>query len=149
MDNKDSNRLDESASEPDTELISTHNSPAPSGHLEPSDQQQSEYNIWLRVIGPHHLTLINFDVDSTHILPYSRRARAFVMTSNIVPRAYHLAIQCEDKTKWITAIERELLEMNKMKVQDIVELKGDYKLVDTTWVFKVKKDHLHHTVTTM
>ncbi|MBW0498743.1 hypothetical protein O181_038458 [Austropuccinia psidii MF-1] len=134
------------ASESDTELIYTQNSPAASGHLEPSDQQHSENYIWLRVIGPPHPTLINSDVDPPHILPFSRRARVFVTTSNIVPRTYWLAIQCKDKTKWMTEIERELSATSKMKEWDIVELKGDYKLVGTTWVFKVKKDNLHHTV---
>ncbi|MBW0560838.1 hypothetical protein O181_100553 [Austropuccinia psidii MF-1] len=46
----------------------------------------------------------------------------------------------------MTAIESELAAMNKLKVWDIVELKSNYKLVCTTWVFKVKKDHLHHTI---
>ncbi|MBW0480527.1 hypothetical protein O181_020242 [Austropuccinia psidii MF-1] len=146
IDKEHLNFLEEPASEPDTESISTPNSPAPSGRLESSDQQQSENNIQLQVIGPPHPTLINSDVDPTHILPYSRRGRAFVMTSNIVPRTYHLALQCKDKTKWITAIERELSAMNKLKLWDIVELKSDYKLVGMTWVFKVKKDHLHHTI---
>ncbi|MBW0498794.1 hypothetical protein O181_038509 [Austropuccinia psidii MF-1] len=36
--------------------------------------------------------------------------------------------------------------MNKLKVWDIVDLRSDYKLVGTTWVFKLKRDHLHQTV---
>ncbi|MBW0468378.1 hypothetical protein O181_008093 [Austropuccinia psidii MF-1] len=146
MDNEHLNCHEEPTSEPDTESSSTPGSSLPSCRLEWSDQQQSENNIQLRVIGPRHPTLINSDVDPTHILPYSRRARAFVMTSNIAPRTYCLALQCKDKTKWMTAIERELSEMNKLKLWDIVELKSDYKLVGMTWVFKVKKDHLHHTI---
>ncbi|MBW0566671.1 hypothetical protein O181_106386 [Austropuccinia psidii MF-1] len=46
----------------------------------------------------------------------------------------------------MTAIESELAAMNKLKVWDIVKLKSNYKLLGMTWVFKVKKDHLHHTV---
>ncbi|MBW0495263.1 hypothetical protein O181_034978 [Austropuccinia psidii MF-1] len=125
MDKENLNCLEEPASEPDTASISTPNSPSPSGCLESSDQQQSENNIQLRILGPCHPTLINLNVDLTHILPYSRRARAFVTTSNIVWRTYRLALQWEDKNQWIIAIDRELSAMNKLKVWDIVELKSD------------------------
>ncbi|MBW0565459.1 hypothetical protein O181_105174 [Austropuccinia psidii MF-1] len=125
MDREHSNCLEEPTSEPDTESSSFPGSPLRSCHLESSDQQQSENNIWLQVIGPRHPTLINSDMDPTHILPYARRARAFVTTSNIVLRTYHLALQCKDKAKLINAIEKELLAMNDLNV---------------------KKDHLHHTI---
>ncbi|MBW0495566.1 hypothetical protein O181_035281 [Austropuccinia psidii MF-1] len=36
--------------------------------------------------------------------------------------------------------------MNELKVRDIIDIRSDYKLVGTTWVFKVKKDHLHQNV---
>ncbi|MBW0520963.1 hypothetical protein O181_060678 [Austropuccinia psidii MF-1] len=36
--------------------------------------------------------------------------------------------------------------MNELNVWDIIDLLSDYKLVGTTWVFKVKKDHLHEDV---
>ncbi|MBW0565203.1 hypothetical protein O181_104918 [Austropuccinia psidii MF-1] len=138
--------LEEPALEPETDPTSTLNDPVPVDHLEQTDQQQPENNIRLRIIGPRHPTLINSNMDPSHILPYSRRARAFVTTSDIPPRTYRLALQCEDRTRWMTAIESELAAMNKLKVWDIVKLKRNYKLVGTTWVFKVKKDHLHHTV---
>ncbi|MBW0560837.1 hypothetical protein O181_100552, partial [Austropuccinia psidii MF-1] len=74
--------------EPETNPTSTLNYPVPVDHLELTDQQQPENNIRLRIIGPRHPTLINSDVDPSHILPYSRRARAFVTTSDIAPRTY-------------------------------------------------------------
>ncbi|MBW0470028.1 hypothetical protein O181_009743 [Austropuccinia psidii MF-1] len=94
---------------------------------------------------PRHPTLITSNVDSIHILPYSRRVKTFIMTSN-VPKTYRLALQCEEKNKWTDAIRRELLSMNKLKVWDIVDLRSDYKLVGTTWVFKLKRNHLHQAV---
>ncbi|MBW0465596.1 hypothetical protein O181_005311 [Austropuccinia psidii MF-1] len=100
----------------------------------------------LKVLGPRHPTLITSNVDSIHILPYLRRAKTFITTSTTVPRTYWLALQCKDKEKWTNAIKRELLSMNELKVWDIVDLGSDYKLVGTTWVFKLKKDHLHQTV---
>ncbi|MBW0527795.1 hypothetical protein O181_067510 [Austropuccinia psidii MF-1] len=36
--------------------------------------------------------------------------------------------------------------MNYLNVWDIVKLKNDYKLVGTTWVFKIKKNHLKQTI---
>ncbi|MBW0533913.1 hypothetical protein O181_073628 [Austropuccinia psidii MF-1] len=36
--------------------------------------------------------------------------------------------------------------MNELKVWDIIDLRSDYKLVGTTWVLKLKKDHLHQNV---
>ncbi|MBW0483493.1 hypothetical protein O181_023208 [Austropuccinia psidii MF-1] len=97
----------------------------------------------LKVIGPHHPTLITSKVDSIDILPYSRRAKALITTSTIIPITYWLALQCEDKNKWTNAMKKELLSMNKLKVWDTVDLRSDYKLVGTTWVFELKKDHLH------
>ncbi|MBW0571667.1 hypothetical protein O181_111382 [Austropuccinia psidii MF-1] len=111
--------VEEPTLEPETDPTSTLNDPVP------VDQQQPENNVRLRIIGPRHPTLINSDVDPSHILPYSRRARAFVTTSDIAPRTYRLALQCEDRTKWMTAIESELSEMNKLKVWDIVKLKSN------------------------
>ncbi|MBW0478348.1 hypothetical protein O181_018063 [Austropuccinia psidii MF-1] len=117
-------------------------------HEDPSNKQQEESNIQthrLKIIGPHHPTLITSNLDSLHILPYSRRVKTFITTSN-VPRTYQLALHCEEKNNWANAIRRELLSMNELKVWDIVDLRSDYKLVGTTWVFKLKKDHLHQTV---
>ncbi|MBW0551998.1 hypothetical protein O181_091713, partial [Austropuccinia psidii MF-1] len=121
----------------------------PSDPEEPSSQQQSGNNCRtsrIKVIGPRHPTLITSDVDSIHILPYSRRARTFINTSNSEPRTYQLTLKGEDKDKWINAIAKELAAMNDLKVWDIIDPQSDYKLVGTTWVFKVKKDHLHQDV---
>ncbi|MBW0498798.1 hypothetical protein O181_038513 [Austropuccinia psidii MF-1] len=39
-------------------------------------------------------------------------------------------------------ISKELGSMNWLEVWDVVDLEPKFKLVGTTWVFKVKKDHL-------
>ncbi|MBW0492722.1 hypothetical protein O181_032437 [Austropuccinia psidii MF-1] len=95
------------------EFVSTLNSPTlPSvnNHLmnreDSSDQQQPRTNNrthCLKVIGPPEPTLITSNVDSIHILPYSRRAKTSIMISTTVPRTYWLALQCEDKEKWTNA----------------------------------------------
>ncbi|MBW0548337.1 hypothetical protein O181_088052 [Austropuccinia psidii MF-1] len=33
--------------------------------------------------------------------------------------------------------------MNTLKVWDVIDLKPDYKLVGTTWVFRIKQNHLN------
>ncbi|MBW0499466.1 hypothetical protein O181_039181 [Austropuccinia psidii MF-1] len=78
-----------------------------------------------KVIGPFHPSLITSNMYPAHILPYSRKARAFVTTSKTVPRRYYLAFQCENKTKWMMAIEKELLATNGLKLWKIVDLRSD------------------------
>ncbi|MBW0539903.1 hypothetical protein O181_079618 [Austropuccinia psidii MF-1] len=136
--------------EDSADLTSALDNPSPDSNPgnpeESSSQQQSADNCRtnrIKVIGPRHPTLITSEVDTIHILPYSRRARTFITTSDSAPRTYRLALQCENKDKWINAIAKELSAMNELKVWDIIDLRSDYKLVGTTWVFKVKKNHLH------
>ncbi|MBW0535083.1 hypothetical protein O181_074798 [Austropuccinia psidii MF-1] len=96
----------------------------------------------LKVIGPRHPTLITSDLDTSNILPYSRRPKALISFSDNTPRTYKSAINSVDREKWIDSISRELNSMKKLGVWDIVELDPGFKLVGTTWVFKIKKDHL-------
>ncbi|MBW0582987.1 hypothetical protein O181_122702, partial [Austropuccinia psidii MF-1] len=102
----------------------------------PDQQQQRSNNRThcLKVIGPRHPTLITSNVDSIHILPYSRRVKTFITTSS-VPKTYWLALQCEEQNKWTDAIKRELLSMNKLKVWDVVDVRSDYKLIDVKSAF--------------
>ncbi|MBW0491281.1 hypothetical protein O181_030996 [Austropuccinia psidii MF-1] len=112
--------------ESSVESVSTLNNPTlpavdnhPMNCEDSPNQQQPRNNNrthCLKVIGPHHPTLITSNVDSVHILPYSRRAKTFITTSTTVPRTYWLALQCEDKSKWTNAIRKELLSMNKLNI---------------------------------
>ncbi|MBW0578728.1 hypothetical protein O181_118443 [Austropuccinia psidii MF-1] len=142
----------EESSIEDVPLLNSPTHPVTNNHSmnqedSPDQQQQRNNNRThhLKVIGPRHPTLITSNVDSIHILPYSRRVKTFITTSNI-PKTYWLALQCEEKNEWTDAIKRELLSMNKLKVWDIVDLRSNYKLVGTTWVFKLKRDHLHQAI---
>ncbi|MBW0533366.1 hypothetical protein O181_073081 [Austropuccinia psidii MF-1] len=63
----------------------------PNSSVEPPSNQQSSNDYRpnrLKVIGPHHPTLIMSDIDPTHILPYPRRAKTFLTSSDYTPRAY-------------------------------------------------------------
>ncbi|MBW0488360.1 hypothetical protein O181_028075 [Austropuccinia psidii MF-1] len=96
----------------------------------------------LCVIGPRHPTLISSNIDQSNILPYSRRAGALLTSVEVAPRTFRMAITSALKEVWLEAIAKELDSMDNLKVWDIVELDPSFKLVRTTWVFKIKRDHL-------
>ncbi|MBW0579665.1 hypothetical protein O181_119380, partial [Austropuccinia psidii MF-1] len=96
----------------------------------------------IRVIGPWHPTLISCDLDSTNVLPYPRRPNALISSCCDTPRTYQGAIKSSKSEKWIESISKELDSMNELEVWDVVDLDPNFRLVGTTGVFKVKKDHL-------
>ncbi|MBW0536909.1 hypothetical protein O181_076624 [Austropuccinia psidii MF-1] len=96
----------------------------------------------LCVIGPRHPTLISSNIDQSNILPYSRRAGALLTSVEVAPRTFKMAINSPSKEVWLEAIAKELDSMDALKVWEIVDLDPSFKLVGTTWVFKIKKDHL-------
>ncbi|MBW0557821.1 hypothetical protein O181_097536 [Austropuccinia psidii MF-1] len=112
----------------------------------PIDEQQTNRDNRtprLKVIGPRHPTIITGEVDPLHILPYLRRPTAYLMKSEETASTYHGALRSENKSEWIKAIGKELLAMEKLDVWDIIDLKKEYKLVGTMWVFKLKRNHLN------
>ncbi|MBW0526155.1 hypothetical protein O181_065870 [Austropuccinia psidii MF-1] len=100
----------------------------------------------IKVIGPRHPTLISSDVDSHHILPYSRRPKVFLSTHDDSPRTFKQALSSSKKEVWSPAIQKELSSMNRLRVWEVVDLKPDYKLVGTTWVFRAKRNHLNEVI---
>ncbi|MBW0541832.1 hypothetical protein O181_081547 [Austropuccinia psidii MF-1] len=71
-----------------------------------------------------------------------QRAGALLTSVEIAPRTFRMAINSALKEVWIEAIAKELDSMETLKVWDILELDPSFKLVGTTWVFKIKRDHL-------
>ncbi|MBW0545952.1 hypothetical protein O181_085667, partial [Austropuccinia psidii MF-1] len=100
----------------------------------------------LKIIGPRHPTLITADLNNLNILPYKRRPIALLTTSNDTPQTYCCALKSEDRLLWQEAINKELKSMHLLNVWDVVELHKDYKLVGTTWVFKIKRDELNKPI---
>ncbi|MBW0499100.1 hypothetical protein O181_038815 [Austropuccinia psidii MF-1] len=100
----------------------------------------------IKVIGPCHPTLISSDVNSHNILPYSRRPKALLSIHDETPRTFKQAINSANKDVWNEAIKKELASMNRLSVWDVIDLKSDYKLVGTTWVFRTKRNHLNEVV---
>ncbi|MBW0579769.1 hypothetical protein O181_119484 [Austropuccinia psidii MF-1] len=97
----------------------------------------------IKVIGPRHPTIISSAVDSHHILPYSRRPKVFLSVHDKSPRTFKQALNSSKREVWSSAIQKELSSMNRLQVWEVVDLKPDYKLVGTTWVFRTKRNHLN------
>ncbi|MBW0485992.1 hypothetical protein O181_025707 [Austropuccinia psidii MF-1] len=100
----------------------------------------------LRIIGPQYPTLIISVVDNLNILPYKRRANALLTLVDEAPNTYRGAINSENGSLWKQAIKKELINMAILKVCDVVEVQEAYKLVGTTWVFKIKKKELNKAI---
>jgi len=56
------------------------------------------------------------------------------------PKYLHQAINSAESEQWKEAIEIELNNMNDHEVWEVVEKKEDNKLLNCTWVFKIKKN---------
>ncbi|MBW0584966.1 hypothetical protein O181_124681 [Austropuccinia psidii MF-1] len=110
----------------------------PSLDIEPRPQQR------IRVIGPRHPTRVSCNSNPENILPYNRQPLALITSKGEAPKTFKSALNSPEKDLWLVAINKELESMNALGVWDVVELDASFKLVGTTWVFKVKKDHLGH-----
>ncbi|MBW0515470.1 hypothetical protein O181_055185, partial [Austropuccinia psidii MF-1] len=56
-------------------------------------------------------------------------------------RTFKGALQSPEKDFWKAAIDNELCSMESLNVWEVVEQQESCKLVGTTWVFKIKKNH--------
>ncbi|MBW0494470.1 hypothetical protein O181_034185 [Austropuccinia psidii MF-1] len=80
-------------------------------------ERPSAAPLWIRIIGPRHLTLINSAVDNLNILPYKRRTTALLMIADEAPNTYRGAINSENSSLWQKAIEKELTNMATLKIK--------------------------------
>ncbi|MBW0543082.1 hypothetical protein O181_082797 [Austropuccinia psidii MF-1] len=74
---------------------------------------------------------------------YLRRAHT---TTNEVPKNFKDSRQGKDAHKWQAVIKKELENMVRLNVWEIVDKKPTDHPISTTWVFKIKRDH-NHSVT--
>ncbi|MBW0502777.1 hypothetical protein O181_042492 [Austropuccinia psidii MF-1] len=94
----------------------------------------------IKIIGPWHPTLITSNLNDLNILPYKRQPAALLTTSDKTPQTYRGALKSVSHLLWQEAIDKELENMHFLKVWEVVDLHEDYKLVGTTWVFKIKRN---------
>ncbi|MBW0484901.1 hypothetical protein O181_024616 [Austropuccinia psidii MF-1] len=80
--------------------------------------------------------------DQDNILTYPRRPKTLVTKAADVPKTFRSALKGPFSCQWSKAIEKELSAMVDLKVWDVVDLTPDYRLVGTTWVFRLKTNHL-------
>ncbi|MBW0504307.1 hypothetical protein O181_044022 [Austropuccinia psidii MF-1] len=114
--------------------------------LEDFSQDPPVINSCLRVIGPRHPTIYLADISKSNILPFGQRLRVLVTSVDDCPRTYKKELVSANRALWASAIRKELQSMNDLKVWDIFYLNPDYKLVRTTWVFRIKCNHLNKIV---
>ncbi|MBW0489358.1 hypothetical protein O181_029073 [Austropuccinia psidii MF-1] len=55
-----------------------------------------------------------------------------------IPSIYKNALKSENRIIWQEEIEKELNNTNQHNVWEVIDLKEDYKLVGTTWIFRIK-----------
>ncbi|MBW0510892.1 hypothetical protein O181_050607 [Austropuccinia psidii MF-1] len=83
------------------------------------------------------------NIDRSNILPFGRRPKVLITSVSDCPKTYKKALVSADKDLWEMAIKKELQAMNDLSVWDVVNLKSEYKLVGTTCVFRIKRNHLN------
>ncbi|MBW0515028.1 hypothetical protein O181_054743, partial [Austropuccinia psidii MF-1] len=110
----------------------------------PSPEVESRPHQQIRVIGPQHPTLVSCDLNPENILPYTWRPLVLFTSNDVVSRTFKNALSSPAKDLWLISINKELKSMNALGLWDVIELDPFFKLVGTTWVFKIKKDHLGH-----
>ncbi|MBW0495272.1 hypothetical protein O181_034987 [Austropuccinia psidii MF-1] len=109
---------------------------------EPHESITNSRPTQIRVFGPRNPTIICGDIDQGNILTYSRRPKAPCTRSDDVPKPFRSSLKGPSSNEWSKEIEKELTSMVDLNVWDVMELKPDYKLVITTWVFQIKTNHL-------
>ncbi|MBW0530491.1 hypothetical protein O181_070206 [Austropuccinia psidii MF-1] len=132
---------------PDDNSTRVDESPLPSG--DPNIAGESVANAiasQIRVIGPRHPTLISGDINQENILTYCRRPRILLTKTADIPKTFRSALKGPLSDEWSKAIVKELGAMVDLNVWDIIDLKAEFRLVGTTWVFRVKTNHLKEVV---
>ncbi|MBW0561044.1 hypothetical protein O181_100759 [Austropuccinia psidii MF-1] len=98
----------------------------------------------IKVTGPRHPTLISSEIREENILPYPRRPKALMTSSDLNnPASYRQAIRSRNSNQWLNAIKKELHTMSELNVWEIVPIPKDTQLIGTTWVFKTKRNELN------
>ncbi|MBW0481776.1 hypothetical protein O181_021491 [Austropuccinia psidii MF-1] len=95
------------------ELIPSDNEDADS-FVDALEQQSQQ----IRVIGPRHPKLISSDINSKNILLFHRRQPRTNLIKQMcsVPKLFEEAMKSSNKDKWCLAIQREILNINKLNV---------------------------------
>ncbi|MBW0551687.1 hypothetical protein O181_091402, partial [Austropuccinia psidii MF-1] len=96
----------------------------------------------IRVIGPRHPTLISSEIDSENILPFRRRqARTNLIKQTYSdPNSFEEAMKSPNRDEWDLAIQKEILNINKLNVWNLRDKTINDHPITSTWIFKRKQD---------
>ncbi|MBW0530092.1 hypothetical protein O181_069807, partial [Austropuccinia psidii MF-1] len=92
----------------------------------------------IRVIGPRHPTLISSEIDSKNILPFCRRqprTNLIIQTCSI-PNSFEEAMKSSNRNKWGLAIQKEILNINRINVWTLRNKKINDHPISSVWIFK-------------
>ncbi|MBW0479607.1 hypothetical protein O181_019322 [Austropuccinia psidii MF-1] len=93
---------------------------------------------------PRHPKLIKSNISTENILPFSQRAHNTTKNElNKVPRNFKNSMKGKDAEKWQAEIKKELDNINRLNIWEIVDRKPSDHPITTTWVFKVKHNYNH------
>ncbi|MBW0555648.1 hypothetical protein O181_095363 [Austropuccinia psidii MF-1] len=96
----------------------------------------------IKVIGPQSPMLITSNISTDNILPFSQRAHTTTKDElDKVPRNYNESNQGKDAEKWKAAMMKELDNIKRLNVWEVVDRKPYDHPITTTWVFKGKHNH--------
>ncbi|MBW0505464.1 hypothetical protein O181_045179 [Austropuccinia psidii MF-1] len=73
-----------------------------------------------------------------HVLPFPRRENALITNTLTIPSTYKNTSKSEDRVLWQEAINQELNNMNQHNLWQVIDMKEDYKLFGTPWIFRIK-----------
>ncbi|MBW0504170.1 hypothetical protein O181_043885 [Austropuccinia psidii MF-1] len=76
----------------------------------------------------------------------ARRTNVLLTTVNGAPDTYIKARKSKNNSLWQEAINNKLTKLETLRVWDIVELQDNYKIVGTTWLFKIKRNELNKPI---
>ncbi|MBW0476114.1 hypothetical protein O181_015829 [Austropuccinia psidii MF-1] len=96
----------------------------------------------IREIGPRHPMPISSDINSKNILPFHRRQPRTNLTKQLcsVPNSFEEAIKSSNKDEWHLAIQKEILNINKLNVWTLRDKMSNDHPITSTWIFKEKQD---------
>ncbi|MBW0462000.1 hypothetical protein O181_001715 [Austropuccinia psidii MF-1] len=116
--------IPEMVDEPHSEIVET--------------QSQINHQPRIKVIGPRDPTLISSNIDQLNLLPFPRTGNALITNTLTIPSTYKSALKSEDRVLWQEAINKELNKTNQHNIWEVIDMKEDYKLVGTAWIFRIK-----------
>ncbi|MBW0474098.1 hypothetical protein O181_013813 [Austropuccinia psidii MF-1] len=99
----------------------------------------------IKITEPRRPTLTYSEINNNNILPNWRRANTYIIQAINAPKTYKGALKSVNKDLGVSSINKELGNMHKLGFWNVVKRQGNFKLIGTTWVFKIKINSANNT----